>query len=489
MAFIEGVDRHQVVLFPEALDDYVAADSTVRVIQEFVAGLDLAALGFTRAVPAVEGRPGYDPRAMLALYIYGYLNRTRSSRRLEAETHRNLEVIWLMRKLRPDHKTIAEFRRIHAKALKQVTRMFLMLCRELDLLDGTLVLIDGSKLRALNSLERNYTVSQASRLIQQVETSVAKYLGELDRLDRQEEGRKGPVDPELPRKLEALRARQQQLQAIQKQIERTGEQVSLTDPDSRRMKVRGSVEVCYNAQIAVDSKHALIVAHDVTNEGNDQEQLGPMALAAKENLGVERLDVAADSGYHSPAQIALCEDNAITAYVPEPQTTSNNVKAGLFTKDVFPYDETRDAYQCPAGHWLERRSQSRTKKGRVLGYYSNPPACRSCPIRAQCTRDQYARRIIRRPEEAQVAAMRRRLAQRPELMVRRKLVEHPFGTLKRGMDMGYFLLRGLDRVGGEFSLSILAYNLKRVLTLLGAECLLEVLRSRRQRGEAGVAAA
>ena len=287
---------------------------------------------------------------------------------------------------------------------------------------------------------------------------------------------------------EALRARQKELQALQDQIEQSGDQVSLTDPDSRRMKMRGSVEVCYNAQIAVDPKHAFIVAHEVTNAANDQEQLGPMALAAKENLGVEELEVAADSGYHSPLQIAVCEANGITPYVPGTQS-SNSVKAGLFTKESFTYSDARDAYQCPAGQWLERRSQSRTKSGRVLGYYSNPSACRGCPLRAQCTRDQYARRIIRRPEEAQVAAMRKRLAERPERMVQRKsVVEHPFGTLKRGMDMGYFLLKGLEGVGGEFSLSVLAYNFKRLINLLGAECLLEVLRGRRQRMERAQAA-
>jgi transposase len=479
MGYIEGVDRHQVMLFPESLDDYVAPDSTVRVIDEFVRGLDLKALGFRRAVPAKEGAPGYDPRVLLALYIYGYLNRTRSSRRLEAETHRNLELIWLMRKLRPDHKTIAEFRRVHPKQLKQVTRMFLSLCRELGLLDGTLVLIDGTKLRAQSSLEHSYTAGRAARLLQQVETSIAKYLSELDRQDRKEAGMSGPTDPDLARKLEALRARQKELQAIQNRIEQTGEQVSLTDPDSRRMKVRGSIEVCYNAQIAVDPKHALIVAHDVTSAANDQEQLGPMALAAKDNLGAEELEVAADSGYHSPSQIALCEANGITPYVPGTRT-SNSAKAGLFTKEDFIYSESRDAYQCPGGHWLERRSQSPTKSGRMLGYYTNPAACRSCPLRAQCTRDKYARRITRRPEDAQVAAMRNRLAERPEMMVRRQAgVEHPFGTLKRGMEMGYFLLRGREGVGGEFSLSVLAYNLKRLMNILGVECLLEVLRRRR----------
>ena len=478
MGYIEGVDRHQRVLFPEALDDYVAADSTVRVVDEFVAGLDLTALGFTRAIPAAEGRPGYDPRALLSLYIYGYLNRTRSSRRLEAETHRNLEVIWLMRKLRPDHKTIARFRRDHAKELKQVTRAFLLLCQELKLLDGTRVLIDGTKLRAVNNRDRNYTAKRAAKLIQRVEDSIARYLAELDRHDRQEEGTSGPTDPELPRKLEALRTRQRELREIQKRIEETGDQVSETDPESRRMKVGGSLEVCYNAQIAVDPKHALIVAHEVTNAENDTKQLTSMALAAKQALAVEELEAGADKGYHNPAEIACCEGNGITAFVPAPNT-SKNTKAELFTKEAFSYDENRDAYQCPAGHWLERRGQT-TKKGRVLGYYSNPQACQGCSLREQCTRDRYARRIIRTPEEAQVAAMRKRLAERPEIMKQRKAtVEHPFGTIKRGMDAGYFLLKGLEGVGGEFSLSVVAYNLKRVMNLVGVECLLEVLRRRR----------
>lgn len=484
MGYIEGVDRNQVVLFPEALDDYVAADSTVRVIDAFVAGLDLKALGFQRAEPAAAGAPGYDPRLLLGLYIYGYLNRTRSSRRLEAETHRNLEVIWLMRKLRPDHKTIAEFRRVHPKQLKQVTRDFLKLCRELELLDGTLVLIDGTKLRAQNSLDRNYTANQLAKQLKEIERSIAKYFAQLDRQDQQEAGMQGPTDPELPRKLEALKARQQQLQELKRELNGTEKQISRTDPDSRRMKGRGGMDVCYNAQIAVDPKHGLIVAHDVTNAGNDQKQLGPMALAAKENLGAQQLDVAADSGYHSPAQIALCEANGVTPYVPGTRT-SNNIKAGLFTKEDFTYSEAQDAYQCPAGHWLKRRGQS-IKHGRVLGYYSNPAACRSCPLRAQCTRDQYARRITRRPEEAQVMRMRKRLKERPEMMILRKsMAEHPFGTLKRGMDMSYFLLKGLEKVRGEFSLSVLAYNLRRLINLVGVEYLLEVLQRRNQMREMG----
>lgn len=479
MGYIEGVDRHQRTLFPEALDDYVAADSTVRVIDEFVGGLDLVTYGFTRAIPAAEGRPGYDPRALLSLYIYGYLNRTRSSRRLEAETHRNLEVIWLMRKLRPDHKTIAEFRREHVKELKLVAREFFLVCKELKLLDSTLMLIDGSKIRAVNSRERNYTEGRVAKLLQRVDRSIAKYLADLDQQDRREEGTGGPTDPDLQQKLEALRARQQELRKYQKQIRQTGTQVSLTDPESRRMKVRGDQDVCYNAQIAVDPKHHLIVAHDVTNEVTDIEQLAPMALAAKQELGVEHLEVAADGGYHNGSQVVTCEQNGITVYVPVTKT-SKNEKAGLFTKEDFTYSEERDAYRCPAGHWLQRRTQGKTNSGRVLGYYMNVQACRTCPLRAHCTKNKYARRIMRTPEEAQVEAMRKRLAERPELMVQRKsAVEHPFGTMKRGWDADHFLLKGLEGVRGEFSLSVLAYNLRRAINILGVECLLETLRSRK----------
>ena len=479
MGYIEGVDRHQSMLFPASLDEYVGPGNPVRVIDEFVEGLDLVALGFNRSRPAAEGRPGYDPRVLLKLYIYGYLNRTRSSRRLEAETHRNVEVIWLMGGLKPDHKTIAVFRKDHPKALKQVTREFLLICKDLELLDGTLALIDGSKFRAVNSRDRNYTAVKVEKLLKRVEASISKYLSELDSSDRQEKGQLGSEDPDLPKKLEKLRQRQQELQEIQRQIAETGDQVSLTDPQSRRMKVRGDMDVCYNAQLAVDPKFHLITAHEVTNEVTDVEQLAPMAIAAKEALGASELEVVADAGYHNPAHVALCEESGVTAYVPAPNS-SKNAKRGLFTKEEFSYDEARDAYRCPAGEWLRRRTESTTEAGRTLGYYSNPAACRSCPIRMQCTRSKDARRLMRPPEEAQLEAMRKRLAERPELMLQRKATaEHPFGTMKRGHDAGYFLLKGLVKVGGEFSLTVLTYNLRRVINLLGVECLLEALKQRR----------
>ena len=478
MGYIEGQDRHQAMLFPPSLDEYVGADNPVRVVDLFVEGLDLVDLGFTRAVPAAEGRPGYDPRALLKLYIYGYLNRTRSSRRLEAETHRNVEVIWLMGFLKPDHKTIAVFRSAHPKALKRVTREFLLICKDLSLLDETLALIDGSKVRAVNGRDRNYTAARIEKLVKRVDASIARYLSDLDESDREEKGQPGSRDPDLPQKLEKLRRRQQELQQIQGRIQETGEQVSLTDPDSRRMKVRGDMDVCYNVQMAVDPKHHLITAHEVTNDVTDVEQLGPMAVAAKEAVGAATLEVAADAGYHNPAHVAVCEANGITPYVPAPNPSKNRNR-GLFTKEDFHYDEARDAYACPSGQWLTRRTESTAESGRTLGYYSNAAACRSCPIRSQCTRSREGRRVMRTPEEAQVAAMRERLKQRPELMIQRKsTVEHPFGTMKRSHDAGYFLTKGLEKVGGEFSISVLAYNLRRVMNLLGVECLLEALPQR-----------
>ena len=484
MGYIEGMDRQQQVLFPEALDEYVAPENPVRVIDAFVRGLDMAELGFTRALPASEGRPGYDPRDLLALFIYGYLNRTRSSRRLERETHRNVEVIWLLRKLRPDHKTISEFRREHAKAIKGVAREFTLLCKELDLFGETLVFVDGSKVRAVNSRDRNYSDPRLTKLLQRIDAHIQQYLAEMEKADAKEEGQGASTDPDLRKKLAALHERRESYTRYQEELKQRGEsQLSLTDPVSRRMKTRGGTDVCYNAQIAVDAKHHLIVAQDVTNEVTDVEQLGPMALAAKEALGVDTLEVAADRGYHNAAHVAVCEDNGITPYVPAPRN-SKNENQGLFTKEAFVYSPDRDAYRCPAGEWLTHCTQGMLGE-RQIRYYANWAACAGCPLRQQCTQSKQGRRISRTPEEAQVDAMRRRLRDRPELMAQRKSVaEHPFGTIKWAWDGDYFLLKGLEKVRGEFTLSALAYNLRRVIGILGVECLLEALKRRKSAAEA-----
>jgi transposase len=478
MGYKTGADRGQQILFPETLEEYVSSDNPVRFIDAFVAELDMAKLGFERAVPAREGAPGYDPRDLLKLFIYSYLNKTRSSRRLERETHRNLEVIWLMRRLRPDHKAIAEFRRKHPKALKQVGKEFVLLCRKLDLFSAQLVFIDGSKFRAMNGKDRNFTVPKLKVLLGRIDANIEQYLAAVEAQDEQEKEQPGATDPQLQEKLKAFQERRQEYAGYLKQLEESGEsQLSLTDADSRLMKLHGDMKVCFNAQIAVDAKHHLIVTDDVTNEVNDEWQLVPMAVAAKEALEVETLDVVADAGYHVGAQVVECEANEITPWVPKPKSSSKNEKKGMYTKEAFTYLAEQDAYLCPAGEQLRYSTQTE-QNGRMLRYYNNLPACAGCPLRERCTESKQGRRIMRTPEEPRLEAMAVRMEATPGLMLQRKsTVEHPFGTMKWWWDGGYFLVKGLEKVRGEFSLMTLAYNLKRAINLLGVECLLEALKS------------
>jgi transposase len=478
MGYKSGVDRDQQILFPESVDEYVSPDNPVRFIDAFVAGLDMAKLGFGRATPATEGAPGYDPRDMLKLYIYGYVNKTRSSRRLERETHRNLEAIWLMGKLRPDHKTISEFRRKHPEALKKTSREFTLLCGKLELFSGELVFVDGSKIRAVNSKDRNFTPAKLKKLLARIDAHIEQYLAELEAQDQAEEGQPGATDPQLQEKLQALRERKKAYEGYEAYLKESGEsQLSLTDPESRLMKLQGDLKVCYNAQIAVDARHHLIVADDVTNQENDLNQLAPMAIAAKEMLGVDTLEVGADAGYHNGPQVVECEQNEIVPYAPKPKTSSKNDGEGRYTKEAFTYSAERDAYRCPAGEWLGLSTQT-VVNGRTLRYYANWQACAGCPLREQCTTGKQGRRIMRTPEEERLEAMAERLKEKPGLMVQRKsTVEHPYGTIKWWGDGGYFLLKGLKKVRGEFSLMTLGYNLKRLLNLFEVECLLEALRT------------
>lgn len=478
MGYKTGVDRDQVVLFPPTLDEFVSAEHPVRVIDAFVSGLDMAALGFQRASPAEEGRPAYDPRDLLRLSIYGYLNRTRSSRRLERETHRNLEVMWLMRLLKPDHKTIAEFRRQNPEALRQASRRFTLVCKGLDLFGSELVFIDGTKIRAVNGKDRNFTEAKLAKLLKEIDKEIDEYLAALEAQDAAEEGQPGATDPELGAKLKALEDAKKEYEKYLESLKESGEsQLSLTDAESRLMKIQGDMKVCYNAQIAVDPKHHLIVVEDVTNQVSDEAQLAPMAIAAKEMLGVEALDAAADAGYHVATQVVECEANGITPYAPKPKTSSHNAAKGKFTKEDFTYCAKENAYRCPAGQML-RPAGKWNREGREIQYFRNREACAACPLRENCTKDKEGRRISRLPEEERLEAMAERLKGRPELMLQRKsTVEHPFGTMKWWDGGGFFLLKGLKKVRGEFSLMVLAYNLRRVMNLLGVKCLLEALKT------------
>ena len=477
MGYIHGANRHEEICFPERLDDYIAEDNPVRFIDAFVDELDLVACGFQRAVPAATGRPGYAPGDLLKLYIYGYLYRLRSSRRLEQETHRNIELLWLLKKLQPDHKTIADFRKHNLKPIRQVCRTFTLLCKKLDLFGAELVAIDGSKFRAVNAKERNFTQDKLTKLLAQIDDRVEAYLKELDHSDQQDDqGTVGGAQAEaLAAKIEALQQRKLLYEGFQAQLLSSHqEQLSLTDPESRAMK-RGKgrgTEVCYNVQTAVDAKHKLIVACEVTNDPGDRDWLSPMALQAKEVLDCG-FDAVADTGYYHGHEVKACLEAGITPYVPRPITSANE-KLGLFSKDDFRYDKATDTYQCPAGALLTFRFDT-VEHGRHIRYYATP-ACGGCTLKPQCTRSKGGRRITRWVDEQLLEEMEQRVRSRPEVMKQRKeLGEHPFGTMKRGWDHGYFLMRGLEKVRTEFSLTVLAYNLRRVLNLVERPRLLAAL--------------
>jgi transposase len=472
--FIEGQSRSQTTLFPESLDDYIGEDNPVRFIDAFVDTLDLDGLGFLRAVPKETGRPPYDPADLLKLYIYGYLNGIRSSRRLERECGRNVELLWLLRRLSPDFKTIADFRRDNREPLQGVCRQFTLLCRELSLFGGRLVAIDGTKFKAVNSKRRNYSQKALQRAIREADEQIQSYLVSLDRADQEEPDERAPSVEELRAKIAVLKEHKAEEQAKLRKLRRSGQsQVSLTDPDSRCMSQGKGSMIGYNVQTAVDSKHKLIVAHEVTSQVTDYGHLGRMAKAAKEALGCDRLDVTADKGYYEVQEVKECVAEGITPYIPKPETSAN-IGLGLFDKSMFRYDKARHCYWCPADQKLEYR-MTREEKGRWIEYYV-AQGCSACPLKARCTRSQDNRRITRHVDEDLLDAMAKRVEAKPEkVRLRKELSEHPFGTMKASMGAGNFLTRGLRSVRTELSLTVLAYNLKRVLNILGPARLLEAV--------------
>jgi transposase len=475
MTHITGHDRHQMLLLPEAVDDYVGADSPVRFIDAFVDGLNLATAGFARVVPEATGRPGYAPGDLLKLYIYGYLNRVRSSRRLEAETGRNLEVIWLLRHLKPDFKTIADFRRDNHAAFRAVFREFVLLCRQLDLFGRELLAVDGTRIKAVNNKDRNFTQTSLTEFIRDADERLTDYVRRLDEGDATENKVTGGSRTQnLAEKIAALRAARDRHRSLLAELERTGEsQISLTDPDSRAMASHTRVAVGYNVQLAVDAKYKLIVEQQVTNQVVDMGLLKETAEPARAILGVERIDVVADRGYFKIEDIVACDEAGLTPHVPKPRRGSG-VRRGFFHKDEFCYDPERDVFTCPSGQILEPHHYGRLRDLQRVGY-SNPAACPACPLRARCTTN--VRRVSRLENEAVLDRMAERLRARPELIDRRReTVEHPFGSIKQWMNQGAFLMRGLDNVRGEFSLTALVYNLRRAFNLVGVETMTAALR-------------
>jgi transposase len=476
--FVEGSDRSQTTLFPECLDDWIDEDNTVRVIDAFVDSIDLGELGFDGVVPEATGRPAYHPSVLLKLYIYGYLNRVQSSRRLEREAGRNVEVMWLTARLVPDHKTIADFRKDNGRAIRKVCTRFIGLCREMGLLASASVAIDGSKFKAVNNRDRNFTRAKMARRCAQIEASVARYLQQLDTADRQEPSEAlATKTTRLRAKIAKLGDEMRRLAGLEARMLATpDQQISLTDPDARSMATsgRGSGVVGYNVQAAVDIEHHLIVAHDVTNVGTDVSQLAPMAQLTKAALETDRLEVVADRGYFSSEQILACQEAGVTVTLPKPQTSGNRVK-GWFVKQDFRYVPSEDVYVCPAGEKLTYRYTNQ-EDGRVLRRYWTS-ACQTCAIKDRCTSGK-ERRITRWEHEHILEVVQRRLDEHPEKMrQRRETAEHPFGTIKARMGATHFLMKTLPRVAAEMALHVLAYNLTRVMNIMGVQPLLAAMRA------------
>lgn len=475
--FIEGEVREQSLMFPERLDDYIGQDNPVRVIDVFVDELNLGTLGFEGPKPEATGRPAYHPATLLKIYIYGYLNRIQSSRRLERESQRNLELIWLTGRLSPDFKTIADFRKDNGLAIRKVCGHFVGLCRQAKLFSESIVAIDGSKFKAVNNSDRAFTERKLQVRREQLEESVGRYLAELDRADREPSLVTEDRVTHIKKRIETIKARMQQLDEIGRQMEASPDgQIALTDPDARCMASHGrdTPIVGYNVQTAVDAQHHLIVSHEVTNVGHDRAQLATMADKARQAMGTIDLTVLADRGYFSGEQILECEKKGITALVPKPLTSNNKAK-GLFDKRDFRYLPEVDEFQCPAGQRAIHRFETIEKGLKLHKYWSS--ACPCCPIKAKCTTGTY-RRITRWEHEYVVEAMQQRLERTPEAArLRRQTVEHPYGTLKAWMGATHFLTKTLPRVSTEMSLHVLAYNMKRVMQILGQQGTMQMLRT------------
>ena len=476
--FVEGIDRGQATLFPEYLADWISENNPVRVIDAFVGRLDLSRLGFDGVAPEVTGRPSYHPSVLLKLYIYGYLNRVQSSRRLEREAGRNVEVMWLTGRLIPDHKTIADFRKDGGAAIKQVCVQFIELCRKIGLLATSSVAIDGSKFKAVNTRDKNFTRGKVERRRAQLEESVARYLAQLDTADRQEPSEQLAAKTDhLKEKLVKLESEMERLAAMEKMmLASPDQQISLTDPDSRSMATsgRGSGVVGYNVQVAVDTDHHLIIAHEVTNTGSDRAQLANIASKAKGVLGVEKLEAVADRGYYSGEEILACDKAGIAVTLPKPMTSGLEAR-GRFGKQDFVYLGDEDVYRCPAGEKLNYHYTNEEDGQQLRRYWTN--VCRDCVLKPRCTTGK-ERRITRWEHEHVLEAVQRRLDNNPQAMrVRRETVEHTFGTMKMRMGATHFLMKRLPKVATEMALHVLTYNLTRVVNIMGIRPLLAALQA------------
>ena len=482
---VDGTHRDQTILFPDTLDKYVDKENPVRFIDAFINSLNLEKLGFKHSITCDTGRPSYDPSDLLKLYVYGYLNQVRSSRKLERECHRNLEVIWLMKKLTPDHKTIADFRKDNVGCIKPVFKEFVYLCRELDLYGAQLVAIDGSKFKAVNSKNNNFNEKNIALRIKRTEEKIAQYLRLMDENDKADSGKDESLKVKgLKERISKLEEKKQQYEQIQSQMEATGQaEVSLVDPDSRLMRVNSQLlEVSYNIQTSVDAKQHLIVDYDVINNSTDHHQLFNDAAMAKKTLGVDKLEVISDKGFYVANDIKDCENDGITVFMPVPSfnpTKSIGVPEPDFCSDRFVYDAKREVYVCPGGAELGLLRRSYRGKEKCWGGLYGTKLCKSCAFRGRCTRNRRGRRIFRPEYQDTVDRLRARMNSsegKEKLSLRREIVEHPFGTMKRVFNQGYLLLKGLRKVKGEVGFTMLAYNMRRVINIFGVGLLISLMK-------------
>jgi len=475
MAHIGGQSRDQLVLFPTTLNEAVSSDHLVRVIDAFVDSLDLAGMGFSKVEAEEMGRPPYAPGDLLKLYLYGYVNRVRSSRGLEREARRNVEVMWLIGGLIPVFKTIADFRKDHPEAIVAVCRDFIQFCRKLSLVGGELMAIDGTKIEAVASRKQVITPKSVEKTVAALDRKIAAHLAAMDEADREERADgTGALDKAAVAKaLETLREKRETAQQHADCLAAQDlSQLVLTEPEAKLMRTaRHGYQVAYNAQTVVDSEHKLIVAFDLTNEGNDQRQLHPMAMQGKQALEVEQVTAVADAGYSNGEHGQRCEDDGVIAIVPRAETVNTEGKQ-YFSRDRFTYDAGSDTWRCPAGETLICREVSHTEQKKK--YWST--ACEGCALKPQCT-GAAKRMIVRHYYEDAREAMHQRAASDPAWMEhRREMVEHPYGTIKWLMGYPRFLLRGLRKAKAELALVVMSYNLKRVINILGVAAVLHALQ-------------
>src|SRR5215510_8797654 len=492
--FKTGISRDQASFLPARVEDYVDRDNPVRAIEAFVGALDLGKLGFRHAGSGGgAGQPPYDPADLLKLYLYGYTNRVRSSRALEREAGRNLELIWLMKHLVPGYRTIANFRRDNWKALKAANREFVLLMRELDLLGGEVVAIDGAFFDGNASKASIKTQRRLAKRLAEIEQEIEAYGAALEANDSAEAERP-PAEPDggggegggdVAQKVAALMAKRTALKADLAQLEESGQtQLSRTDADARLLAKNGQVVAGYNVQIAVDDKHKLIAASEVVNDGNDTGQLYTMAKAAKEELGVETLTALADTGYYNGATLKDCEENGIVAYVPPVTRTARLEAQDRISHEEFAYDTEANVYRCPAGRLLSPTDGRKTNGNRIeIRYVSRKPDCDVCALRSRCLSAKTPTRTVYRWEHEAVLDRHRARMQDADAQMRRRaeLAEHPFGTLKCRAGYRHFLVRGFDKVRGEWSLMALCYNFSRVLAIIGLDRLIAFFAERTAR--------